>query len=399
MSKKSIRVENERDLVAAVSGGAGDIEVRGTLRDLPTIRLSRGQCLRAASPEARLQFAAGAEGIGLAGDNELTGLSIATDLERRAIYIGSTNAAAVLGQIVLRDLVLEGQLQCMLAGHDRLRSLLLSRVTVTAADATGRSERPHGNGVSCLQGAVTVWNRATQDHELLLRIDGLEIGSPGAPVRGSGLFVAGAGAAGSGRVRADLVRMGAVYCDSGLSPSETQTICGGTFILPGAKVIRLLSHGAQTTFGPNAVSIDNWGEVTEWIVDGGVTTHGPNAVAVVNAGELGRLEFRDVIETFGDGARACAIYGPAADLRFGGIRTHGSAAAGIHIVDRVGRLEVGELLDIQGRSGIGMVKGRMERLQADGVHIERGGHVATLVVPNVRLADPGALAIRDDARA
>lgn len=395
MRPAPVRAASPRELVAAVAGSAPLIEVTGELTELPTLRLARGQVLRAAEGGARLGFSAGNDGIGLAGENEVTGVAIETDPARRAIFVTTSRAQPAAGRIALRDLLIAGQLECRLDGDDRIDALDITRVHLRAADTIARTDRPQGNGVACLQGAITVWNRIP-GHELRLAIEDVSIGAPDAPVRGGGVFIAGTVGPGGSRIWAQHVRIGAVYCDSTLPASETGVICGGTFVLPGARVVQLESSGPQVSFGANAVPIDNWGEIDEWIVGGAVTTHGPNAVAIVNAGRLGRLEVRAGVETFGDGARACAVYGPAALIRLASVTTHGAGAAGIHIVSEVGRLEVPGLLTIRGRSGAAMVKGQIETLAADGVHIGRAGRVGSVAVPCIELADPAGMPVRDD---
>jgi len=399
MSGEAVRVTSASELLEALQGAAKVVEVVDELRDLPTLRLARGQTLRGTSRRARLHFARGADGVALAGDNVLEHLAIAAAPRRRAVFLASTAAEPVSGCIALRDLIVTGQIECLLAEQDDLRHLELVRIDVAAADVVDRLERPSGNGVACLQGAVAIWNRTTVSRELTLRVDAVRIGAPGVPVRGGGLFVAGFADGAGGQVRAESVQVQAVYCDSGLGASDRSTICGGVFILPGVRVERVECDGPQVSLGANAVPIDNWGDVVNWLVNGPVTTHGPNAVAIVNAGRLGTLDVRGKVETFADGARACAVYGPAEHIRLADVRTRGAGATGIHIVSRVGHLEVNGLLDVRGVAGIGMVKGRLERLQADGVHIEAGGCVDRLAVPNVRLADPEGQPVRVDAAA
>lgn len=388
-------MSSARELEAAVACGAALIEVAGVFRELPTLQLSCGQSLRAAPAGARLAFARGNDGLGLPGNNEIAGIAIETDVARRALLVSSSPPQPAAGRIVLRDLSVSGQVECRLDGDDRIDRLDLVRVHVRAADTTARADRPHGNGVTCLQGAITVWNR-NRGHELRLGIDDVSIGAPDAPVRGSGIFIGGTAGLGGGRIRAQHVRMGAVYCDSTLTASETTLISGGTLVLPGTRIVRIESFGPQMTFGANAVPIDNWAEIDEWIVNGDVTTHGPNAIAIVNAGRLGSIAVHGHVETFGDGARACSIYGPAALISLASVTTHGAGAAGIHLMSEVGRLEVPGGLTIRGRSGAAMVQGRIQTLAADGVHVARTGRVGFLAVPRIEIADPAGTLVRNE---
>ena len=98
-------------------------------------------------------------------------------------------------------------------------------LTVDRADVRGRSQRPHGFGVEALQGAFTLWNQQA-DRAVVITAELLDIsvGSPEAPVRGSGVFVGGHGdwngKADGGTPRVSTLRTGRVVTD-GRIPAGT----------------------------------------------------------------------------------------------------------------------------------------------------------------------------------
>jgi hypothetical protein len=97
----------------------------------------------------------------------------------------------------LRDLCLRG---CMrLLARDKVRGghVEAHDIEVMDADARGFDERPKGYGVQVVPGAFTLWNQQP-DPAVTITADltGLSAGRAGAAVRGSGIFVGGAGDAG-----------------------------------------------------------------------------------------------------------------------------------------------------------------------------------------------------------
>ena len=80
-----------------------------------------------------------------------------------------------------------------------------------------------------LQGAFTLWNMQADDRVVIsAHLAGLSAGREGAPVRGGGIFVSGAGFTG-GRLVAPLLETGAVYSDGDIPEGTPDQITGGVF--------------------------------------------------------------------------------------------------------------------------------------------------------------------------
>jgi hypothetical protein len=394
----AVTVGGVRELLAAVDAGVSDIRVSGSLTDVPSLRLSPGQSLTGTSDADAICFTAGADGIAVTSGNRLSRLTLRTGPRLRCIHLATDRKpASVDAELVFQDLRTTGQLQLIFDDHRRAAQVRIGRLHVEAADTRSRRQRPAGNGVSCLQGAITIWNRAREERELAVELSGISVGEAGGHgIVGSGLMVAGAGGNGGGHVRIRRASAGAIHIDSGLATDNHTTICGGILLLHGVKVEKFYSTGLQESYGPNAVPIDNWGHLDTWVVDGNVVTHGLNAVAVVNAGTIGRLEIKGRIDTHGDGARGCAIYGPMCELQLDVICTRGAGATGIQICDRLDRLSVRRGIEIYGKAGKALVKGQILHLNADGVHIQPGGRLLDSDIAFISLADPVARGIRDE---
>jgi hypothetical protein len=396
-----VTVSTVPDLLTALAAKSCQVRVSGVLHRVPGLQLLPGQALIGGAGGAdALNFAADTDGIAVTANNSVSQLTLKTDPTARCLYLASRRTDANRGTIALADLQATGQLQFLFDDSTQAARLEIARVHVTAADTRHRRLRPVGNGVQCLQGAVTVWNRAQQENELEVAIDTLSIGSAGTRrVMGSGLMVSGLGSSGGGRVRLKPASLGAIHIDSGLRRGSRATICGGVFILFGVDVERIDCAGSQVSHGPNAVPIDNWGSVQTWCVEGDITTHGPNAVAVVNAGVLRKLDIRGRIDTYGDGARGCAIYGPTGECHVRAICTRGKAATGVQICDVLEYLSVERGIEIRGKAGTAMVKGQLVNMNADGIHLEAGGRLSQSKIAYISLADSAGLAVRDEALA
>jgi hypothetical protein len=359
--------------LAAVASGAPIIRVSGRLEGLPSFTLQPGQVVEGDGDAAVLAFAE--DGIVLGGNNTITGLAILCLPYRFAIRIDSTSAS---GRIALADLRCEGVVHLVFTAVNGNTSLHLRNLVVSDADASACLPRPFGNGVEVQQGALTIWNRSETDTTITVNARGLRIGDTEKPVRGTGLFVAGQGEAGRGKVALERFETGNVHSDSGLPEGTTQTVSGGIFFLFGVEGDEVSTIGDVSTRGANAVPIDTWARLGLWTVDGNARSFGSSAVGFVNAGELGACDITGTLETFGDGARACCIYGLTGSFAADTIRTHGRAATGVQVVNRLERLRVGSGIFTRGDAGEGLVKGRMVAGPSHGVEVEAGGHLGEL---------------------
>ncbi len=318
-----------------------------------------------------LRFAAGTDGVRLSAGNEVSGLALLADPDRCALH--NDTGVERLGRIVLRDLAVTGLVR--LLARDRVRGghVEAHGIDVLAADARGSSDRPSGFGVSVVPGAFTLWNQQA-DPAVTLTADltGLSVGRGGAPVRGSGVFVAGT--PGGGQLVASRLETGAVHSDGGIAPGTADVIAGGVFVVHGARVDIVRNRGPVTTYGPNDMVLDNWGGVDRWVAEGKVTSFGPSAIGFVNFGTLGRLQVDGVIETFGAGARGFNVYaGTLGTACFERVVTHGDGAVGIQISQPVGEISVRRGVETSGGTGPSLVKGVVLQLPATALSIKPGG--------------------------
>jgi hypothetical protein len=355
-------VRTAAELLGAL-GTADDIEVDGSLSGMPAITLPPGTRLRGGT----LRF--GARGIRLTQDNQLEDVTvIVPDTE---VAIGSS--AADLGSARLRNVRTRGQVLLSAArGHVEVDGL-----TVVSADLRGREERPHGFGVDVLQGAFTLWNRSAAAG-LTATLAAISAGSAGAPIRGSGVFVAGP-------VEVDLLRTGPVWTDGGIGPGTPDLISGGVYIITGAHVQTVINDGPVTTHGANDMALGNWGTVGSWTARAPVTTHGPSGIGYVSFGTLDRLDVQAPVSTHGAGARGFNVYdGHLASARFERIATYGDGAVGVQVSKDLPVLEIVDDITTAGGAGQSLVRGVQVRLRAIAVSVEAGGRIG-------RLAAGGAL--------
>lgn len=369
---------------AALAAATGDPSVRriaieGHLAGAPTITLAPGQSLCGAEDGAGIAFAPGADGVRLTSDNAVCDLRLDAAPERRAIF--NDTGVAGLGRIELRHVVTTGRVQIIARDKVRRGHVDVHGLDIVAADARGETERPHGFGVFVLQGAFTLWNLQS-DPAVVLTADltGLAVGRDGAPVRGSGVFVGGAGDA-AGRLNVRRLETEAVFSDGGIVPGTPDQITGGVFTVSGAHVDLVRNRGPVTTYGANDMALDNWGVVDRWTAEDKVTTHGPSGIGFVNFGSVHELRVQRPIETFGTGARGFNVYAGTLNLaEFDRIVTHADGAIGIQIGQPIGRLVVHRGIETFGATGQSLVKGVMTTLSAIGLSIKQAGAVRELEV-------------------
>ena len=368
------------ELQAAVEGGhALQVVVSAPIANVPSLRLAPGQALAGIDTEAALRFAPGGDGLELSADNRVHGLRLFADPDRRAIF--NDTGVDALGRFELHDLTVQGVVQ--LLARDRVRSghVEAHDIDIQAADARGFEERPKGYGVEVIPGAFTLWNQH-EDRAVTITADltGLSAGRAGAPVRGSGIFVSGAGEKG-GRVIAHRLETGAVYSEGGIAPGTPNRITGGVFVVSGAFVATVHNEGPVTTYGPNDMVLDNWGSVDRWIAEGKVTSYGPSGIGFVNFGTLDRLEVNASIETFGQGSRGFNVYtGTVRSADFQRVVTHADGAVGIQISQPVGDITVRRGIETWGGMGDSLVKGVVLRLAAIALSIKPGGSARKIAI-------------------
>lgn len=359
-------------LAAADKAGVERIRVQGQLTDAPSFRLAPGQSLEGADEAAAITFAPGADGIQLSSDNRVRNLRLHVAPERRAIF--NDTSVASLGQMALGSLSTTGRVQLLARDQVRGGHVAVNGLDIQAADARGEHERPHGYGVSVLQGAFTLWNmQPDADVVVTAELAGLAAGRDGAPVLGSGVFVSGAGDTG-GRLVIRRLETEAIYSDGKIAPGTADQITGGVFTVYGTQVEQVRNHGPVVTYGQNDMVLDNWGSVERWIADAPITSHGPSGIGFVNFGTVKELRVNALIETFGQGARGFNVYTGTVDLaEFERIVTHANGAVGLQISQPVGTVVVRNGIETFGGSGESLVKGVLLNLAAIALSIKPGG--------------------------
>ena len=380
-------VTSAETLVAAVSdSGIEQIVVSGRLTDdVPLIRLAPGQSLRGADESAAIFFRAADDGVQLSTDNSVRSIRLNASPEKRAICNDTT--VPTLGRIELRGLTTTGRVQILVRNELRAGHVEVDGLDIVAADARAETERPHGYGVYVLHAAFTLWNmQAADDVVISADIVGISAGRDGAPVRGSGIFVGGAGDTG-GRVLLRRLETGAICSDGGIALGTSDSISGGVFVVYGATVDLVRNRGPVTTYGANDMVLDNWGTVDRWIAEENITSHGPSGIGFVNFGTLNSLQVNAPIETFGQGARGFNVYtGTVKVAAFERIVTHGDGAVGIQISQPVGQIKVRRGIETFGGTGKSLVKGVIMDLPAIPLSVKPGGSARAIDIAGGTIA-------------
>lgn len=380
MTSQERKVETTAELAAAAAAaGATDIVVAANLTGLSTLYLSPGKTLKGAAPGITLAFAAGQDGIQLSSDNGVENLELHTDVSKRALF--NDTKVGHLGRLVLRNLRTIGAIEVVARDGVRGGHVEAENVDIVAADVRARGERPSGYGVEVVPGAFVLWNQIG-DRGVTITADlvGLSAGRAGAPVRGSGIFVSGAGDNG-GRLIVRRLETGAVYSDGGIAPGTPDRITGGVFVVSGAFVDSVRNLGPVTTYGPNDMVLDNWGTVGCWIADEKITSYGPSGIGLVNFGSVDMLQVKAEIETFGQGSRGFNVYtGTVHSAEFERIVTHADGAVGIQISQPVGQITVRRGIETYGGIGDSLVKGVVVKLAAVALSIKPGGSARRIAI-------------------
>ena len=377
-------LEREVTTTAKLFAAAADpsvvhILIPSALTGLPTFRLPPGKTIRGTTSNVVLHFAAGHDGVQLSTDNKVENLGLETDVDRRALF--NDTEVEHLGRLVLLNLRTIGRIQLLAKDKVRTGHVEAENVDVASADARDYTERPAGYGVEVIPGAFVLWNQqADQKVTITADLKGLTAGRAGAPVRGSGIFIAGAGDAG-GRLIVSRLETGAVYSDGGIASGTPDRITGGVFVVSGAFVDRVINHAPVTTYGPNDMVLDNWGTVGNWTAEDKITSFGPSGIGFVNFGTVDGLQVKSLIETFGQGSRGFNVYaGTVHTAEFERIVTHADGAVGIQISQPVGEIIVRRGIDTYGGTGDSLVKGVVVKLAAIALSIKPGGAVCNIFI-------------------
>jgi hypothetical protein len=365
------------------------IVVSGSLANAPTISLSPGQSLRGEGEEAAVTFTKGTDGLQLSSDNRVHNIRLHTTPDKRAIF--NDTSVETLGRIELRGVTTTGRVQILARDKVRAGHVDVNGLDIVAADARSEKDRPHGYGVYVIQGAFTLWNMQPDDNVVVsAELVGLSAGRDGAPVRGSGIFVSGAGDKG-GRLNVRRLETDAVYSDGGIAPGTPDQITGGVFTVYGAHVDVVRNRGPVVTYGVNDMVLDNWGVVDRWTAEAKITSYGPSGIGFVNFGIVRELKVNAPIETFGQGARGFNVYTGTVNLaEFDRVTTHADGAVGIQISQPIGRLVVRRAIETFGGTGPSLVKGVVINLSAIALSIKPGGSAREIEISGgIKTNGPG----------
>ena len=365
-------VATTRELLeATLDTSTCEIRVAGELSDLPVLQLRPDISLRGDDPSSILRFAADADGVQLSADNVIAELEIVVDPDRRAVF--NETSYPTLGRIGLSALRITGNVRLLATGLVQGGHVDAHDIEIVMADARAFDERPRGFGVEVVPGVFTIWNlQSDQQSRITADLTAISAGRSGAPVQGSGVFVAGT--PGGGRIIVRRLETGEIHSDGGIAPGTPDRISGGVFTVHGAWVDCVRNVGPVTTYGANDMVLDNWGTVERWQADGKITSYGPSGIGFVNFGDVGFLRVDGMIETFGLGARAFNVYaGTVRDAEFERVVTWADGAVGIQISQPVGRIAVRHGLETHGGVGNSLVKGVVMQLPATPLSIKPGG--------------------------
>lgn len=371
-------VSTAGELAAATADvGAVQIVVSGTIADAAPILLAPGQSL-SGEHGASIRFANGVDGIGLTANNLVSAIAIQADPDRRVIHLG--DAPTELGNIALSGLRLTGCVRLLVSGCSKNGHFELHDIVIDRADARGFEERPVGFGVEVVPAVFTLWNlQSDTGSRVTAKITGISAGTPGAPVRGGGVFVGGT--PGGGGVFVSRLETEDIHSDGGIAQGTPDRISGGVFVVHGAWVDDVLNRGPVTTYGPNDMVLDNWGSVANWTADAKITSFGASGIGFVNFGQLDRLRVNGIIETHGLGARGFNVYdGSVRDAEFEQVVTRADGAVGLQISRPVGRIAVRRGIETFGAIGESLVKGVLTMLPATPLSVKPGGSAREISV-------------------
>ncbi len=342
-----------------------DLHIEGVLDGLPTLRLRPGQSLRAAVAGAELRFLPGHDGVRLACDNALLGLSLLADPARRVIF--NDDQLPNMGRLSLAGLRVCGQVQIVARGALRAGHVDVDGLDIEAADTLERSERPRGFGVEVLQGAFTLWNQQVDSTRVIsARLKGLSVGQADAPVRGGGILLAGGGSE-AGRVVATVLETGAVHSHGMIAPHPVERLSAGVFVAAGAYVGEVRNQGSVVTHGDHDLGLGNWGTVNEWTAEAPLKCRGSHGIGVVNRGTLHVLDVRAPVETYGPGSRGFHLHeGKLGRATFDRVIQHGACDAGMSIHDASERVIVRHGVQMMTGSRSSVVQGMKTLLSAVG---------------------------------
>ncbi|WP_222537825.1 hypothetical protein [Pedobacter polysacchareus] len=372
------KINSFEELMAALDQDSPlNLELQTSILCPFAIVLPVGFSLSSVDQEKTILSFNNSDGVGLTANNEISNLNIQTNPGNRAIYLLSQQDD--LGTLTLSNLTITGQVQILIRSGSLKARLIAENIDIVSCDARRYSEQPQKYGVNVYQGAFTVYNYNSNPESVIqATLTNITLGRKGAPVIGTGLFVAGFGDNG-GWVLADQISTGDIYSNGMIPYGQPNMITAAVFILNGAKIKKLTNKGRVTTYGVNDMVLDTWGQVDRWVAEQPITSYGPSGIGFVNFGVVDYFEAKDKIETFGLGSRGFNQYdGTVNQAVFHGIQTHGNGSIGIQVSKPVGNITIKNDLITHGAVGQTLVKGVLVSLPADGISVKAGGEIKQL---------------------
>ncbi|GAA5422552.1 hypothetical protein KV134_08450 [Tetragenococcus halophilus] len=368
-------------LTAVKQNQSSTLELQNSMTFDSSIILPEGMQLIGTSEATIFLSFTHSDGFALTGNNTLSNLIIQTVPTNRAIFIQSIQKD--LGEITLNRLTVTGQIQLITRENTLKAKIIAENVDIVASDSRKFSEQPHKYGANVYQGALTIYNyNSHPDSKIEANLEDISVGRAGAPVIGSGIFIAGFNEEG-GSVLVNRLTTKAVYTNGMIPQGQPNLITGAIFILTGAKAKQIVSQENIVTYGTNDMVLDVWGVVIDWLVKAPILSYGPNGIGFVNFGIVHNFKAKDKIETFGLGARGFNQYdGTIENATFHSIMTHGNGSIGIQISRAIGKITVENSVETYGTLGETLVKGVLVDLAADGINIQEGGRIKQLHVDN-----------------
>ncbi|WP_205959688.1 hypothetical protein [Ramlibacter humi] len=344
-----------------------------------SITLPPGFVLSGRDQESCVLSFSNGDGVGLTADNRIENLTVLATPACRAIYTQA--GMADMGRIALSGLSVTGQVSLIARSGTTKLKLDVDRLHVAACDCRRYSEQPQKYGVNVYQGALTVYNfNGDPDSAIHASLTNITVGSRGAPVIGSGVFVSGFGDHG-GWVELDQLTTGAVYSNGMLPYGTADIITAGVFVVYGVRAKRVEHFGEIVTYGVNDMVLDTWGSVDSWLAHAPITSYGPSGIGFVNFGTVGDFVAEHEVVTHGLGARGFNQYdGTVRHIRFRSIETFGDGSIGVQVSKPVGTIVIEEGITTHGSVGNTLVKGVNMLLPAEAFSVKPGGVVDSLRV-------------------
>ena len=315
------------------------------------------------------------EMITLSENNSITNLKLVGKPTTNIIKMGKTHNSS---KIKLMNIEITGTI--ILIIEDTTKDNIdfnFTNIKIVSADTTSIKNNPRKYGVRVLLGAITLWNKSKKSN-ISSTFSGIEIGSEGNPVFGSGLLVSGLEDA---KLNVKVIDTLEIHSNGNIKEDEAGIITGGVFVANDAYVEKIINNKMVKTYGHNDMVLDNWGFVDEWISKGEINSLGSSGIGLVNFGIINNFTSLKKIVTKGIGARGFNNYdGTVENLDIYGIETFGDGAVGIQVSKKIGNVLVRNNIETHGGIGTSLVKGVLKQLSASAISILSEGGVDNLIV-------------------